>query len=492
MSTAALERQTLRAAPTVGPALALAGLATLLLTRVLPAISSKPLHEDEAVAGLIAARPLGEVLQTVVLDRGGAPLHFVLAHSALALDTSPDALRWLSVVFAIATIPVCYDLARRLAGRSAGVLAAALAATSQLLTIYATFGRMYSLFAFASALAADLFLRAVQRPTRNTALAAAATALLPVAVHPFGAFLFVAELLVAAWLWRRQTLRAALPVFGLLLPALPLLFANVRLFDRYAAEGRRELDLTTFARALGGAAGGWGATLVVFGLLAFVGLLVNRAFAALTTLTVAIPVLTLGLATASDRIGPRHLMFALPLWIALVAAGAVRAVRPLPPATRIALLGAVALTGALAPSAVADPRTHDRAVAAPAAELRARVSNGDVIYPYSPVFLAALPDSAKARGLPREPVALARATQRLHNVRAVFVSLPTRDSWLILERRGPFRDGRALLNALVRLLGEAPPTPYARQLRGAVCEALGCQPVATSTEGTSPHRSSSR
>jgi hypothetical protein len=95
MSTAALERHTLRAAPAVAPAVALAGLATFLFVRLVPAVSSKPLHEDEAVAGLIAARPLGEVLQTVVLDRGGAPLHFVLAHVALALDRSPDALRWL-------------------------------------------------------------------------------------------------------------------------------------------------------------------------------------------------------------------------------------------------------------------------------------------------------------------------------------------------------------------------------------------------------------
>jgi len=62
-----------------------------------------------------------------VHDRGGAPLHFVLASFVLALDPSADALRWLSVAFAVATVPICYDIARRLAGVTAGVTAAPVA-----------------------------------------------------------------------------------------------------------------------------------------------------------------------------------------------------------------------------------------------------------------------------------------------------------------------------------------------------------------------------
>ncbi|MGZ4415540.1 MAG: glycosyltransferase family 39 protein, partial [Gaiellaceae bacterium] len=224
MSAAASEHgQTwARSVTTSGPMVALIGLMALLCTRLLPDITGKPLHEDEAVAGLISARPLGDLLHTVVLDRGGAPLHFLLAHVALSIDTTPETLRWLSLVFALATVPVCYDLTRRLAGRSAGLIAAALTATSQLLLVYGTFGRMYSLFAFASALAADLFVRALERPQRREVLAAAAAALLPLTVHPFGAFLFGAEAAVALWLWRGRTLRGALPVIALTLLALPL------------------------------------------------------------------------------------------------------------------------------------------------------------------------------------------------------------------------------------------------------------------------------
>ena len=97
MSAAASERRQewARSASASGPALALVGLTALLCARLLPDIAGKPLHEDEAVAGLISARPLGDLLRTVVLDRGGAPLHFLLAHVALAVDTTPESVRWL-------------------------------------------------------------------------------------------------------------------------------------------------------------------------------------------------------------------------------------------------------------------------------------------------------------------------------------------------------------------------------------------------------------
>jgi mannosyltransferase len=518
VSTAAIERYALRTAPTVGPALALAGLTTLLLARLVPDVSGKPLHEDEAVAGLVSARPLGEVLHTVVLDRGGAPLHFVLAHVALALDPSVDALRWLSVVFALATVPLCYDLARRLAGPLAGVTAATLAATSQLLTVYGTFGRMYSLFACASALSADLFVRAVERPGRRTAVVAAAAALLPLAVHPFGAFLFASESAVALWLWRGRDVKSALPVLGVSALALPLLLADLRLSDRYAPEAGQDLDAGSSAgsaglHALGGAAGGYGAMLAVFVVLAAIGAFAlgrrRPAFAAFACVAVAAPPVGLAVADAaglvSDRLGPRHLVFMLPIWIALVAAGAMRVGEAIP-VPRIAVVAAVGVAAALAPTAIAEPRTiatgDASAVAAPAAWLRTHLSPGDVLYPYSPVFLAALPTAAEARGYPREAVALARVAQRTKGVPAVFVSLPLRvpvtsstvrdlrrtgvdvhafPSWLILEQRGPFGDGTAALAAAAGLLRRAEPIVaveapsaqgYLRQIHGAACAAL--------------------
>jgi hypothetical protein len=496
------------------PTVALIGLTAFLFARLLPDITGKPLHEDEAVAGLISARPLGDLLHTVVLDRGGAPLHFLLAHVALAIDTTPESLRWLSLVFALATVPLCYDLTRRLAGQFAGLTAAALAATSQLLLVYGTFGRMYSLFAFASALAADLFVRALERPHRREVLAAAAAALLPLAVHPFGAFLFFAEAAVALWLWRGRSLRSALPVFAVALLALPLLLADLRLSDRYAPEAGQDLDSGTSVgaatvHALGGAAGGRGIAFAVFVLLATAGVLAvarrRPAVVAFAVLTIAVPPIALAVASAvgvaGDRLGPRHLIFMLPLWIALVATGATQVGALLPAKMRVAALAAIVAAAALAPSAVSEPRTiptgSERAVGAPAAWLAKQLGPGDVLYPYSPVFLAALPVAREARAYSREPVALARAVKRTGPTHTVFMSIPLREpanadalrragvgfrafpSWLILESSGPFANGTAALGSAAKLLKIVAPLvtepnahAYVEQIRGTACAAL--------------------
>ena len=514
MSTTAIERHVLRTAAWA-PALLLTGSMGLLFARLRPDVGGKPFHEDEAVAGLISARPLGDLLHTVVLDRGGAPLHFLLAHFALAFDATPETLRWVSVVFALATVPLCYDLARRLAGQSAGLLAAGLTAMSQLLLIYGTFGRMYSLFAFTSALAADLFVRALEKPGRGTALAAAAAALLPIAVHPFGAFLFAAEAAVALWLWRGRDLRAALPVVGVALLALPLVLVDLRLSDRYAPEAGQNLDsgMSTGAatmHALGGAAGGSGAALAVFAFLAAAGFAAlarsRTAIAIFIGLTLAVPPCLLAIASAldvaSDRLAPRHLIFMLPLWIGLVASGATSIGSRFPRPGQAALLAAVVVAAAFAPSAVSEPRTipsgAPQAVAAPAAWLATALAPGDVLYPYSPVFLAALPEAKKARAYAREPVALARVAARTRVVPSVFVSIPLHGpvepdafrkqairvhvfpSWLIAESRGPFADGTAVLRAAAALLQAISPLvvdagaqSYAEQLQGTACAALG-------------------
>jgi hypothetical protein len=473
MSTVAIERRTLREAANIAPALALAASVAFLLGRALPNVAGKPWHEDEAVAGLISAQPLGDLLHTVLLDRGGAPLHFLLTHTAFAADGSPKTLRWLSLVFALATIPLCYDLARRVAGQFAGVTAAALAATSQLLTIYATFGRMYSLFAFASVLSLDLFVRAVNHPTRGTLIAGTISALVPLAVHPFGVFVFAAELAIAIWLWRLRALPLALLGVALTLPYL-------RLPGRYDPDAGMSAPEAAL-RALGGSAGGYGIGLILFVALAAIGAWsLTRTHAILGLLLIVVPPTALAVA-GSDRLSPRHLIFMLPVWTTFVAAGVAR----LP--TRGAVAAVVVVAAALAPAAVADPRTTTPgsadAVAAPAAWLRANVRRGDVLYPYSGVFLAALPDTAAAHALPREAVALRRAVSRVGEIRRVFVAIPLRRpldrsvpgghvfrSWLILEHRGPFAALPAYLSGIAPTLRSTSAYAGLLQLRGAACD----------------------
>jgi mannosyltransferase len=457
MSTTVLERRTVRDRVLVAPALVLAASAAYLLAQTVPHIGGKPWHEDEAVAALIGSRPLGELLHTVLLDRGGAPLHFLLVHAAFAVDGSPRMLRWLSLAFAVATIPLCYDLARRLAGQFAGVAAAVLTATSQLLTVYATFGRMYSLFAFSAALAIDLFVRALDRPTSRTLTAATLAALLPLLVHPFGVFLFGAEAAIALWRWRLRALPGAVL-------AVPFVLPYLRLPGRYDPDVGMSAPAAAL-RALGGSAGGYGIGLALFAALAAVGVRsLPRAFAALGLLILVVPPVVLASLTA-DKVSPRHLIFILPVWTTFVAAGLAQL-----PLRVVATVAAIAVA-ALAPTAIADPRTSTSDPANAAAWVREHVGRGDALYPYAAPFVAALPQASVAEPLPREAVALARTLSRTHRIRRTFVAIPTGRTWRIILVPGPFANvPRTLARQAPKLHGLA--RAAALQLYGASIEEL--------------------
>jgi hypothetical protein len=224
-------------------------------------------------------------------------------------------------------------------------------------------------------------------------------------------------------------------------------------------------------RALAGSAGGFGIGLAAFAALAAVGAwTLPRSFAALGLLLVVGPALVL--TAFGDRLSPRHLIFVLPVWTTFVAAGLARV-----PA-RAAVAAVAVGIALLAPSAVADPRTSAADVTAATTWVRAHVRSGDALYPYSPVFLAALPRASVAHALPREPVALQRLLRRTHTTRTL-VALPTGSSWKLIVVPGPFTNvPRALAHA-------------SRGLHG-LARAAALQLYATSTEGTSPHRSSRR
>jgi hypothetical protein len=439
-------------------------------------VGGQPLFEDEAVAGLIAARPLPEVLATVLEDRGGAPLHFVLSHFALMLDSSAAALRWLSVVFALATIPLCYDLGRRLAGRTAGAVAAVVAATSTMLSVYGGFGRMYSLFAFVSALALVLFVRALEQRSGRAALAAAAAAWLVPAVHPYGILLVAAEAVVALAVWRGRPFRPALPILLLGGTLVPLLWADFRLAERFSVgvEGGASLAApvdawSQLARALAASAGGAGGLLVLFLVLGAVGLVAcalrNPAFAAVALLALlSAPVLLIllgtGRASGLQGLSPRHLTFALPIWAALIGVAVAALLPRARPALAVAAVAALAACALFAPSGgVQDPRSipdnlvlgggeeplalgSPEALAVPTAWLRERVGDGDLLFPFSSAFLAALPEAGAAVALPRSDVVLlSRALDR--------VELPARDLYLAI----PLVTARARIDAVRARLG---------------------------------------
>ena len=497
----------------------------LLLWRLVPDVRSKPIHQDEALAGLVSAHSLADVLATVH-DRGGAPLHFMLASVTLASEPSPSALRWLSVVLAVAAIPLCYDLARRLAGTTAGVAAAAVAASSQMLWVYGSFGRMYALFAFVSALSVDLFVRAVHARTRGTAFAAAVAAMLLPATHPFGIVLLGAEVLVGVVIWRGRNLKAAAPVILLAVALIPVAVVDLRLASRFSVGVGAEESIVSPSRAasvtvqaLGGSGGGRGLAFALFFLLALLGTVVlwrrgERGFVGLTA--VAVTVLPVSLVIVGSGQGgahqftSRHLIYLLPFWAALVGTGFAAVTRRAPRLARAALLVALTAVALLAPSVVTDPRLPGSAsresLAAPATWLQEAIEPNAVLFPSSPVFLAALPAARHAQALSREqPLLVTRALRRAHlPAPALYVAVPLDGdarvrvavlrsalgagfsvrrfrSWLLIREAGPFDSDRAVLEGLVRAVSATRSSidnpsirleGYLRQSRGSLCGAL--------------------
>src|SRR5213593_1248111 len=109
-----------------------------------------PPHEDEALALFVGRGSLPHVVHTVIAVRGGAPLHFALAWAVVHLGGGLTALRVVSLVFAVASVPLMALLGARLADRATGVVAAAFASASWVFLFHGVFGRMYSLFLFTS------------------------------------------------------------------------------------------------------------------------------------------------------------------------------------------------------------------------------------------------------------------------------------------------------------------------------------------------------
>jgi hypothetical protein len=483
--------------------------AGILLARVLEDVHGKPLFEDEAVSGLIAARPLGEVVETVLWERGGGPLHFVFSHIALAFDSSPYALRWLSVVFALAALPLCWDIGRRLGGPVAGAVAALVAATSSLLLVYATFARMYTLYVFAAALAVNLFLVAVEKRTGRWAFAAAGAAWLLPAIHPYGAFLVVAEAAVALSLWRGRPFRPALPTLAVGAAMIPFAVADLRLADRFAVglDGEESIAAPTDAwgqlgRAFTATAGGSGIWAGLFIAALTVGLVLlvrrNGAFVALSLIAFLLPpvLLLLGRSGSEPGLSPRHLVYVVPLVGALIGVAVARAVQG---RGELVSAGAVVLTGVLlvvAPfGGIRDPRDwqndvlgggppeaalgSDERVAAPAAWLNDNIEDGDVLYPYSAVYWAGLPATGDAEVLPySQRELILRAVDRIEPpVERVVVSVPLGDGsldrerleellgdgftvhdfggWLLVEGTGPYEDELDVLLVITHALRSA-------------------------------------
>jgi mannosyltransferase len=176
---------------------------------------------DEAQSVAIARLPLPELFDALEQD-GSPPLYYVLLHAwTAAFGTSATAVRALSAVISVLTLPLAWHVARRLAGRRVAVALVVLLATSPFLIRYASETRMYALLVLLIVLGVGAAAAVLRRPGPGPVLGlgVVAGALLLTHVWAFHVITVTGLLALAALPFRRgPALRVltALTVGGLL------------------------------------------------------------------------------------------------------------------------------------------------------------------------------------------------------------------------------------------------------------------------------------
>lgn len=186
--------------------------------------SGSALWLDEALTVNIAELPLRHLVDALRRD-GAPPLYYVLLHGWIGLFGNGDvAVRAMSTVFAVATIPLAYVAGTRIGGRRAAWFTVTLLASSPYAIRYATEARMYSLVVLLTVLGIIAVERAVRQATALRLLAVAAVAGALALTHYWALFLVAAS--CAVLLYRRRP-RVAFAVGGgaalALAPWLPVL-----------------------------------------------------------------------------------------------------------------------------------------------------------------------------------------------------------------------------------------------------------------------------
>jgi len=147
-----------------------------------------PLWIDEGLSIGIAQHSFTSIPGLLRQD-GSPPVYYLLLHWWMKIfGATPASTHAMSVVFATLAVPACAWAAWRPFGPRAGVLAAALAAFSPFLGLYADETRMYSLAFLLAALATGAFLRAFVIGSRRWAAGFGALTALLCLTHGWGLF----------------------------------------------------------------------------------------------------------------------------------------------------------------------------------------------------------------------------------------------------------------------------------------------------------------
>lgn len=197
---------------------AIVGLAAVVVTGLgLRFWTHSALWLDEALTVDISRLPLHDL--PAYLRRDGAPpLYYVLLHFWMgAFGTSDEAVRSLSGVLSVATLPVAWVAGRRFADRRVAWVLVGLLASAPFAVYYATEARMYALVMFLTACGLVAVTRALARPRPGNLCALAVVTAGLLYSQYWGIYLVGATglwLLYQGWRGRSQWRRPARLMLG--------------------------------------------------------------------------------------------------------------------------------------------------------------------------------------------------------------------------------------------------------------------------------------
>lgn len=161
-------------------------------------LTNKSFWFDEGFSVGVARLDWSNFLHLLWLREANMALYYVLLKLWMAFGMSEFYVRTLSVIFALAALPVVYALGARLFGTRAGLIAAALLSVNAFHVRYSQEARGYTLLVFLSALCSWFWVRCIEHPTpRNWRLYTLASILI-VYSHFYGILVVVAHWLSLA------------------------------------------------------------------------------------------------------------------------------------------------------------------------------------------------------------------------------------------------------------------------------------------------------
>jgi mannosyltransferase len=171
-------------------------------------LACKPFWFDECFSAEVAQISRGNFLHLLWWREANMSLYYVLLRIWLWIGTwlepqdgsSQFYIRSLSVVFAVATIPAIYWLARQLYDRRVGLIAATLFTFNAYSVRYAQEARSYALFLLLATLSSGFLIALVRKPVRRNRVGYVLVSVLAVYAHFYALLLLAVHGLALRWL----------------------------------------------------------------------------------------------------------------------------------------------------------------------------------------------------------------------------------------------------------------------------------------------------